>query len=66
MMTLKIEMGDSNVLFTCEKNGEIITFDSLTKEERYRIVNALAGGFSLFSGQINVEVEQEASEVQFR
>ena len=45
-------------------NGETITWESMSLDERQRVVNAFAGGYGLFAGFI--DVEQEASEVQLR
>ena len=66
MMTDKItiERGNPNVGYSFEKDGETITWESMTLDERQKVVNAFAGGYGLFAGHI--DVEQEASEVQLR
>lgn len=66
MMTIKItiERGNPNVVYGFEKDGEAITWESMSLDERQKVVNAFAGGYGLFAGHI--DVEQEASEVQLR
>lgn len=65
-MTIKIEIerGNPNVEYGFEKDGEAITWESMSLDERQKVVNAFAGGYGLFAGHI--DVEQEASEVQLR
>lgn len=66
MMTVKIEIkrGNPNVGYSFEKDGETITWESMSLDEKQKVVNAFAGGYGLFAGHI--DVEQEASEVQLR
>lgn len=66
MMTVKItiERGNPNVGYGFEKDGEAITWEAMSLDERQKVVNAFAGGYGLFAGHI--DVEQEASEVQLR
>lgn len=66
MLTVKIdiEKGNPNVGYGFEKDGKTITWESMSLDERQRVVNAFAGGYGLFAGFI--DVEQEASEVQLR
>lgn len=63
-VTIDIEKGNPNVGYDFEKDGETITWESMSLDERQRVVNAFAGGYGLFAGFI--DVEQEASEVQLR
>ena len=68
MKTIKIEIdierGNSNVGFAFYKDGDRVTWDSLTNDDRQKVVNAFAGGYGLFAGHI--DVVQEANEVQLR
>ena len=68
MKTIKIEIdierGNPNVGYAFQKDGQLVTWDELTSDERQKVVNAFAGGYGLFAGHI--DVAQEANEVQLR
>ena len=68
MKTIKIEIdierGNPNVGFAFYKDGEQVKWESLTNNERQKVVNAFAGGYGLFAGHI--DIAQEANEVQLR
>lgn len=60
-----IERGNPNVLYQFMKDGEVVTWDNLTVDDRRMIVSAFAGGYGLFSGHIGYYEESE-KEVQLR
>lgn len=68
MKTIKIEIdierGNPNVGYAFQKDGQLVTWDELTSDERQKVVNAFAGGYGLFAGHI--DIVQEANEVQLR
>ena len=68
MKTIKIEIdierGNPNVGYSFYKDGELVAWDSMTNDDRQKIVNAFAGGYGLFAGHI--DIAQEANEVQLR
>ena len=68
MKTIKIEIdierGNPNVGYVFQKDGQLVTWDELTSDERQKVVSAFAGGYGLFAGHI--DVAQEANEVQLR
>lgn len=68
MKTIKIEIdierGNPNVGYSFYKDGELVAWDSLTNDDRQKIVNAFAGGYGLFAGHI--DIAQETNEVQLR
>lgn len=63
-INIVIERGNPNVGFNFTKDGQIVRYEALDADERQKVVNALAGGYGLFAGRI--DIEQEASEVQLR
>lgn len=67
MKTIKIEIdierGNPNVGYAFQKDGQLVTWDELTSDERQMVVNAFAGGYGLFAGHIDIRQE---SNVQLR
>lgn len=67
MKTIKIEIdierGNPNVGYAFQKDGQLVTWDELTSDERQEVVNAFAGGYGLFAGHIDISQE---SNVQLR
>lgn len=63
-VTVEVEHGNPNIGCQICKDGEVVTFESLSAEDKQRVVRAFAGGYGLFYGHI--DIEEEASEVQIR
>jgi hypothetical protein len=67
MKTIKIEIdierGNPNVGYAFQKDGQLVTWDELTSDERQKVVNSFAGGYGLFAGHIDIPQE---SNVQLR
>lgn len=63
-VTVEVERGNPNIGYTIHKDGELVSFESLSVEDRERVVKAFAGGYGLFYGHI--DIEEESSEVQMR
>lgn len=63
-VTVEVERGNPNIGYAIHKDGELVSFESLSVEDRERVVKAFAGGYGLFYGHI--DIEEESSEVQMR
>lgn len=60
---IEIKRGNPNVGYAFYRDGQLVTWEDMTLDERQKAVNAFAGGYGLYAGHIDIPKE---SDVQLR